>query len=761
VIKAERRRKAGGAPVPNNLPVYLTSFIGRAAALRSLKSLLESSRVVTLTGSGGAGKSRLAVELARAWLDRWPDGAWWVELAPLNDSDQVPGAVLATMELPGQGPAMDVVTAWLADKRALLLMDNCEHLVEASARFCETALKRCPALTIIATSRESLRVPGEALFPVSSLAPDDSLRLFEARGRLNLPDFKIGQSNLEPVTEICRRLDGLPLAIELAAARLGMLTEREIVSQLADRFSLLTGGARTALERQQTMRATIDWSHRLLTEDEATLFRRLSVFRGGFTLESADAVCGDGDEPVLSLLTALVHKSMIEVERPEVTASRYRLLESLRTYADERLLGAADVQVTRRRHYEYFAHALESRTWNLAESNTPEITAGTEEWKRREWDNLLAALGWSRDNAEDMGLSFAVNVTLAGYMDSSQTRSLLEDLLDRSPAAGLPRARAMRRASVAAGFLGDYEGSFSLAEAAELLARELGDAQELAYVLTNIGQSRQVRGEFDAASRAFDEAISLARGGGNGRLASIARECVGELALQRGDYLSAREILAECVAESRSTGQLAAMATILSSLAQAQLGLGDAAAAASLQESLSINRDFNIRASVIACLAGFSCLAGARGDDRRALRLGAVAHRMSGEWSMRLDPWQLDQLEAAHRQSRTRLGTSRSDEAWKDGWALNMERAIEYALGDAEPEVVVDAGPLTHRQREVAQLVAAGMTNRQIADRLFITERSAEGHVERIRNRLELRSRAEVAAWAVARGLAAGASGSR
>jgi non-specific serine/threonine protein kinase len=696
------------------------------------------------------------VELATACLSRWPDGVWWVELAPLNDSDQVPGAVLAAMELPGEGPAQDVVNAWLTDKRALLLLDNCEHLVDACAKFCEQALKRCPELTVIATSRESLQVPGEARWPVSSLARADSVRLFEARGRLSRPEFKVGPGNLEPVTEICQRLDGLPLAIELAAARLTMMTEREIVDQLADRFRLLTAGVRSAPKRHQTIRAAIDWSHRLLTEDEARLFRRLSVFRGGFTLESAEAVCSDGARSVLTSLTALVQKSMVEVESTDGTAGRYRLLESLRAYAEERLLAASDAQPTKRRHYEYFRSALPLRTMNPGQSSAPSFSVADQEWKRRERDNLWAALRWARDNTMDMGLSFAPDVTLVGYIDPSQARTLLQDLLDNSPARGLPRARALRRAAVVAAFQGDYEGSVSLAEAGVRLGRELGDTQELGHILMTLGQSRQGRGDFDGALQALEEAISLADGGGNIFLATVARTCLGELALQRGDYASARDILAECVAQSRSAPNIWLMADCLGSLAQAQLGLGDRqAAAASWQESLSVSRDINNRPIIIVCLAGFSCLAGARGDDRRALRLGAIADRLAAEWSMRLDPMQLKQLEDSHRQSVTRLGKTRSDEAWNDGWGLTAERAIEYALGGDEPEAPVETGPLSRREREVTQLVAAGLTNRQIAERLFITERTAEGHVERIRHKLELRSRVEVATWAVARGLAA------
>jgi len=751
-------RLAVAAAPPTSLPTYLTSFVGRDRELHALKSLLARSRAITLTGSGGAGKTRLAVEVARTCLSRWPDGAWWVDLAPLNDPHQLPGAVVAAIGLPAQGPAQDTVMAWLAAKRAVLLLDNSEHLIEACARFCDAALKHCPELTVIATSREPLGVPGEARLVVSSLTPADAVRLFEARGRLALAGFKIGRSNLDLVTEICRRVDGLPLAIELAAARLGMLTEQEIVSQLADRFGLLTTGPRTAPDRQQTMRAAIDWSHRLLTEDEARLFRRLSVFRGGFTLESAQAVCNETAARVLSSLTTLVQKSMVEVERTDGTTSRYRLLESMRAYAEERLLAAKDdAQLTFRRHYEYFLHALNSRSPNWAQQTRRPVSVADQEWARREWDNLWAALMWARQNAEDLGLSLAVDVTMSGYGDPIQARNLLLDLLDHSPAGGILRARALRRAAVVTALQGDAQAALSLAKRSAQVGRQLGDPQELAYTLNTLGQAHQTCGELDAAARAFDEAILLANRGGNRRLAAAIRISVGELALQREDYGGARDVLTETVSNCRSAGNVLLMAGALASLAQAQLVLADhQGSAASWHESLVVSRDFNDRVGIIVCLAGFSLLASARGDHRRALRLGAAANRMSGEFSLRLDPWVLGQLERSERQSRTSLGSRRSDAASNEGWNMTLERAIDYALTALEPEADVAAGPLSHREREVVRLIAAGMTNRQIADQLFIAERTAEGHVERIRNKLGVRSRTEVATWAVESGHATG-----
>src|ERR1700687_3394799 len=304
---AVRGRQPSAAP--NNLPHHLTSFVGREAELRSLKELLGKARMVTLTGTGGAGKSRLATEVARPNPNLWPDGIWWIELAATDD---VSGAVVATLQLPGRGPAQDVIDSWLAARKALLVLDNCETLVPECAAFCQRVLERCTQLNIIATSREPLGVPGEARWPVASLRDPDAIQLFEERARLASPGFKMATGNLDPVTRICERLDRLPLAIEMAAARIDVMSEQELLSNLNDRFRFLKSGTRTAPQRQQTMAAAIDWSHRMLSDDEGRLFRRLAVFQGGFTAEGAEAVCSAGVEPnLIDVLTRLVQKSMV------------------------------------------------------------------------------------------------------------------------------------------------------------------------------------------------------------------------------------------------------------------------------------------------------------------------------------------------------------------------------------------------------------------------------------------------------------------
>jgi predicted ATPase/DNA-binding CsgD family transcriptional regulator len=733
-----------------NMPLYLDTFVGRRADLSALKSSLVKSRMVTLTGAGGSGKTRLAAELGRACLRDWPGGVWWTDLAPVDDPRQVPGAVAAALRIPGQGSAQELVMAWLAARRAILVLDNCEHLVAACADFCQAALQRCPELTIAATSREMLGVPGEARWPVAPMPAAEAVQLFEFRAQLVAPNYKVSSSNRERVTQICERLDGMPLAIELAAARLDVLTEQELLTQLFDRFRLLKGGSRNAPERQQTMVATIDWSYRLLSEDEALLFRRLSVFRGGFTLESAQAVCGDGIAAgVLDLLTGLVRKSMVVVDRAEGPRSRYRLFESQLVYAEDRLRETGELELARRRHYNYFQESVAART-SFPPSRNPQSDIWA--WMAQESGNLWAALEWARMNADDLGLSLAADF---GPTDFTQARTFLADLLAHSPAQGEVRVSALRRAGYLALAQGDYGAALETAESAVGVARETGNSELVAAALDRLGMMHRTRGELAAAAEVFEEATSLLKDSTNLGGLSWHRNCVANLAIDTGDYVGASAILAECVAMATAAGFVMLTTIYLDSLARAQLGMNDhVAASANWKEALSISRRVNNFLGFINGLDGLSCVATASVDDRRALRLAAAASRMSREWSVSSEPWVEKRAEVAEQLSRSRLGPIKSEEVWKEGWAMSFDEAIDYALGGGEPVKGVDAGPLSMREREVAKLVAAGMTNREIAKRLFITERTAEGHLEHIRNKLGVRSRTEIATWAVQRGLA-------
>ena len=731
--------------VPSNLPQHLTSFVGREAELRSLKRLLSTSRLVTLTGTGGAGKSRLATEIATANSNLWPDGVWWIELAATDD---VSGAVLATLELPGSGAAQDVIASWLAARKALLVLDNCEHLVADCAAFCQRMLERCPQLNIIATSREALGVPGEVRWPVASLRDPDAILLFEVRARLVAPDFKMATRNLDPVTRICERLDRLPLAIEMAAARIDMMSEQELLSNLNDRFRFLTSGARTAPQRQQTMAAAIDWSYRMLNDDEARLFRRLSVFQGGFTPEGVEAVCADEtDRNLIGLLSGLVQKSMVVADRFEDGSTRFRLLESHHAFALDRLSEADELQRMHERHYKYFAAALgrADQKWKA-------------KWKARESANLWAALAWAPSNVEDKGLALALEVADSEFTDHTRARYLLLDLLEQSKPKGALRAKALNLAARLAMRQADHASARTLADSSVAVARQVGDAALIAHTLRGAGVVYHSVGDLDVAARMYEEALSRLKGSHDLRLAIEVKNQLGVLATERGKYQEGLAILMDCVAFGRSESDEASTARFLESLANAQFGLGDVdAAAASWKESLATFRGLNDAFGIIWCIGGLALVAAARGDDERALRLEAVVIRLSREWSLSAWSLRIKQLDEACRFAAARLGTRRSESARNDGETMSTARALDYALGEDRQQAVAatDTGLLSRRERDVVALVAGGMTNREIAERLFIAERTAEGHLERIRNKLGVRSRTEVATWAVEHGILA------
>jgi predicted ATPase/DNA-binding CsgD family transcriptional regulator len=726
---AVRGRHATAAP--SNLPNHLTSFVGREAELRSLKRLLSTSRLVTLTGTGGAGKSRLASELATANSSLWPDGVWWIELAATDD---VSGAVVATLELPGRGPAQDVAASWLAARKALLILDNCEHVVADCAAFCHRMLQRCPELNILATSREALGVPGEARWPVSSLRDPDAVLLFETRARLVSPDYKTATRNLDSVTRICERLDRLPLAIEMAAARIDVMSEQELLTNLNDRFKFLTSGMRTAPQRQQTMAAAIDWSHRLLTENEARLFRRLAVFQGGFTSESAEAVCSGGIETnLIDVLAALVQKSMVVADRLD-SGTRFRLLESHHEFANERLRESGDLDAMQKSHFDYF----NSRHWEPVESA-----------------NFWHAVSWARDNAQDGGLTLALEIADSDFGHQARAGKLILDLLEHSKPSETLRVKATAMASRLAWRQADHVASRRLAKSAVSMARKVGDPELIARALNGAGLVYETAGELPLAGQMYDEALSILRDSANWGLVADVRNMRGLLAITQGDPASAIKILSPCVASARSQDDLPRMARYLESLANAQLDQGQIdEAAESWNESLSVFRVVNDWFGIIWSLLGLSLVALARRQDDRVLRLAGAADRLTREYSLTTWSFRAQQMEEARMRARDRLGT-RGEAAWKEGQTMTTDEALEYALGGDIPaeEASADTGLLSRREREVVTMVASGMTNKEIAQRLFIAERTAEGHVERIRNKLGVRSRTEVATWAVTHGL--------
>ena len=498
-----------------NLPVQLSSFIGRKAEIRDIREALANNRLVTLTGAGGAGKTRLAVQVAAETAAEFADGVWYVDLAPITDPDVVPVTAARALGLPDQPgqQTMDVLLRLIRDRRMLILLDNCEHLLDSSAALVIALLGACPALTLLATSREPIGVTGEVSWRVPSLSlADEAIELFSDRARRTKPEFRVTAENSEAVTEICRRLDGLPLAIELAAARVRALSPDEIVGSLHDQFRLLTGGARTAVRRQQTLRASVDWSHALLSEPEQVLFRRLAVFFGGFDVDSAQALAGDAGMEryqVLDQLTLLVDKSLVVAEDTR-HGTRYRLLEAVRQYAQEKLHEARegdDVRIRHRDHYTAMAARLDAPTGDSHQLRIEQADT--------EIDNLRAAFAWSRENSDaELALRLASSLQPLWLTRGRIQEGLnwldaaLADAAEHGAGATGARARAYADKALLMSFTGT---TIELDDAERTLAtaRELGDPALVARALTACGGLAQHDREL--AGPYFAEAADLAR----------------------------------------------------------------------------------------------------------------------------------------------------------------------------------------------------------------------------------------------------------
>jgi predicted ATPase/class 3 adenylate cyclase/DNA-binding CsgD family transcriptional regulator len=498
-----------------NLPVQLTSFVGRQGEIASLCDALASNRLVTLTGTGGVGKTRLAVQVASQIAADFSDAVCFVDLAPITAAEVVPVTVARALGLPDHPgrTTMDNLLRFVRDRQMLLVLDNCEHLLDATATLLAAVLAAAPQLTVLATSREPVNVPGEATWQVASLTlADEAIELFAERARLARPGFTITDDNSAAVTEICKRLDGMPLAIELAAARVRALSLTEIVDSLHDRFRLLTGGSRVAVRRQQTLRASVDWSHALLTGTERTLFRRLAVFFGGFDLHAAQSVCGDGEierYQVLDQLTLLVDKSLVVVDESS-GRTRYRLLETVRQYALEKLGESGEADVVRSRHCDHYT-AIAAR---LDAPSRPDYQHCLEQ-AEIEMDNLRSALGWDLENRnKELALTLAsslqpVWLTRGRIVEGRAWFSTIiangDTELGVAPAV---HARALADEAVLNMFLG---GSMNRARRAVEIARELDDPALLVRALTACGYIAGTGYDSEAAAGYYAEAIELAR----------------------------------------------------------------------------------------------------------------------------------------------------------------------------------------------------------------------------------------------------------
>jgi predicted ATPase/class 3 adenylate cyclase len=538
------------AVVSQRLPPQLTSFIGRTDTISELREALAENRLITLTGSGGVGKTRLAVQVGIASAEQFGDGVCYVDLASITDADLVPVATARAFGLPDQPgrSTIDTMIAFVSDRHMMLVLDNCEHLLEASAELMVALLGACKGLTILATSREPIGVAGEVTWRVPSLSlSDEAVELFTDRARRAASDFRLSEDNATTVGEICRRLDGVPLAIELAAARVRALSPAEIVSSLHDRFRLLTGGARTAVRRQQTLRASVDWSHALLTEPECILFRRLAVFLGGFDVDAARAVaCGDDIDryQVVDALTLLVDKSLVVAENTG-RRTRYRLLETMRQYALEKLNESGEADATRSRHRDYYtsmAASLDARARTGDDRRVEQI--------EEELENLRAAFGWSLENADiERALNLASSLEpmwlSRGFIREGLSwlaTGLAEVDLRQADVAPEVRVRAIVDRALLRSWLG-LPNSLSEAEEVLAISRKLDEPALLIRAI--VARAYVSADDADVADAYFTEAAELARRLGDSWMLSqiLGRETLRSTAL--GDAVATRSAAEE------------------------------------------------------------------------------------------------------------------------------------------------------------------------------------------------------------------------
>ena len=499
----------------HNLPAQLTSFVGRQAEIDGLRGALAGNRLLTLTGAGGVGKTRLAIQVAAAMADEFSDGVWYVDLAPITAGEVVPVTVARALGLPDQPgrSTMDTLLRFVRDRHMLVVLDNCEHLLDASATLLSALLSAAPRVTVLATSREPVNITGEATSQVPSLSlADEAVELFAERARLTRPDFALTDGNGAAVAEICRRLDGMPLAIELAAARVRALSLTEIVDSLHDRFRLLTGGSRTAVRRQQTLRASVDWSHALLTDTERILFRRLAVFYSGFDLPAAQSVCGGGDierYQVLDQLTLLVDKSLVVADESS-GRTRYRLLETVRQYALEKLGESGEADAVRSRHCDHYtsiAALLDAPARSDYEQRLEQAEI--------EMDNLRNALGWDLENRDaERALALAsslqpVWLTRGRILEGLAWFHVIPAESDDVAVAPAVRARALADEAVLNLYVGDER--LERARRAVEIARSLNDPALLARTLSACGFIAGAQYHAEAATAYHLEAIDLAR----------------------------------------------------------------------------------------------------------------------------------------------------------------------------------------------------------------------------------------------------------
>jgi len=803
---------------PNNLPLQVNRFIGREREMTAVRGLLATTRLLTLTGAGGSDKTRLALQVATDLLEEFAHGVWWVELAALSDPLLVPQAVASAVGIPERAGC--TVTEALADalrpKQLLLVLDNCEHLRASCAQLIETLLHTCSQLRVLATSREALTIMGETIWlvlplrvpdtyqppPIEGLLTYEAVQLFVERARSVLPSFTLTPEHAAAVVQVCRRLDGMPLAIELAAARIRALSVEQIVARLDDAYRLLTGGSRLALPRQQTLRAAMDWSYNLLSAQEQACFRRLSVFAGSFSLEAAEAICagepGEADD-VLDVLSSLIDKSLVLMEERRGEA-RYCLLETIRQYGQDKLQECAEAAQVRCTHRDWYARLAEQAEAETLQARQESVFDRLE----AEHENLRVALGWSLEQQEaetaaQIGAAIFRFWLLRGYM--SEGRSFLERALSGFSEKNAVRAQVLNVAAILASLQDDYQTARTLVEESLQLSREqalskqtgyalyilgrlsrlegnyagavtyfeesvalfraLGQKHDIALVLSGLGLTVLYLGEYERAAAFCEESLALARALGDPRGIASWLTNLGIVMLVRGDVKLAQELCEESLAIRRKLGYKGGCAHTLAVLGRIALDQGEyERSTACYKESLTLRQETGEKEGIATALEGLAAVTGMQGQAVRAARLSGAASSLRTLLGAPLPPIDRPSYEQTVAAVRAQLDEPAFLKAWTEGQAMTLEEALAEAVQlrarEHLPPTTLPApretpstsssrgNPfgLTAREIEVLRLLTQGLTTTQIAEQLMVSPRTADAHVRSIYRKLEVTSRA-------------------
>jgi predicted ATPase/DNA-binding CsgD family transcriptional regulator len=770
-----------GSPV-GSLPAEVTSFVGRHQESTHVKRLLSSSRLVTLTGVGGVGKSRLALRVAREVQREYPDGVWLVELAKLREPSLVNHAVVDALELRNQSarePAA-VLAEYLADKRLLLLVDNCEHVLGGCRRLAAALLAHAPGVAILATSRESLGVSGERIFAVPPLSvpppadsedpqadgahwPSEAMSLFESRAAAVAAGFATRPENWAAVASVCQRLEGLPLAIELAAVRVRALSVPQLLARMEDRYRLLTRGGDCTAPLRQTLRSAFEQSYELCSNAERILWMRASIFAGGFDLDAAERVCaGEGlpTDRVLSAVAGLIDKSILQ-RHESGSLVRYRMLETLREYGRERLMECDEPAEVRRRHRDYYLRLAEAADAGSFGPRQVDWFARLREDHANFWVALeycLTEPGQARSGLR-MAASLWVYWIACGRV--REGRHWLDRMLAADGAPSRQRARALWVDGWVACMQGDTDAALVLLEECRELAPRLGDAQALTRAIQFTGLAYMFRNEYPRAVPLLDEALARDRASGEVSGASaMAFVHRADAAGMLGEVDLAGSLCRDATACCHSHGELWAQSWLrwwFGLIAWKRGALRTAAG--HIRVCLQTKAELNDRLGVPFCVEGLAWIASSAGEFPHAAALLGIAETMWQEIGAQLFGYEsmLRWSNQCTEATRNALGDQAFEDARQRGRQLSFDDAVARALGRKQArDRTVDAAQappqITSREWEVATLVAHGLSNQEVADRLAISRRTAECHVAHIFGKLGITSRAQVAGWVRGRG---------